>query len=67
MVARRQFSREFKMEAVKLVAERGVAASQVAKDLDIRENVLRKWVREQPATRSRPSRATGRRSPDWLR
>lgn len=32
MVARRQFSREFKMEAVKLVVERGVAGSQVAKE-----------------------------------
>ena len=47
MVTRRQFSREFKIEAVKLVTERGVAASQAAKDLDIHENVLRKWVREQ--------------------
>ncbi len=40
-------SREFKIEAVKLVTERGVAASQVARDLDVHENVLRKWVREQ--------------------
>ena len=47
MVTRRQFSREFKIEAVKLVTERGVAASQAAKDLDVHENVLRKWVREQ--------------------
>lgn len=38
---------EFKIEAVKLVTERGVAASQVAKDLHIHENVFRKWVREQ--------------------
>ena len=44
MVTRRQFSREFKIEAVKLVTERGVAASQAARDLDIHENVLRKWV-----------------------
>jgi transposase len=31
MVTRRQFSREFKIEAVNLVTERGVAASQAAK------------------------------------
>lgn len=37
MVTRRQFSREFKIEAVKLVTERGVAASQVARDLDVHE------------------------------
>ena len=43
---RRRFSREFKIEAVKLVRERGVAAAQAARDLDVHENVLRKWVRE---------------------
>ena len=43
---RRKFSREFKLEAVKLVKDRGVAVAQAARDLDIHENVLRKWVRE---------------------
>jgi transposase len=42
---RRQFSREFKIEAVKLVVERGVSAAQAARDLDVHENVLRKWVK----------------------
>ena len=46
MERRRTFSREFKLEAVKLVIERGVAVVQAAKDLDVHENVLRKWVRE---------------------
>jgi len=39
-----KFSREFKIEAVKLVRERGVSAAQAARDLDVHENVLRKWV-----------------------
>ena len=43
---RRKFSREFKLEAVRLVRERGVSAAQAARDLDLHENVLRKWVRE---------------------
>lgn len=43
---RRKFSREFKLEAVRLVKERGVSVSQAARDLDLHENVLRKWVRE---------------------
>lgn len=46
MRTRRQFSREFKVEAVKLVAERGVSISQAARDLDLGETVLRRWVRE---------------------
>ncbi|QDB99530.1 IS3 family transposase [Mesorhizobium sp. 8] len=43
---RRKFSREFKLEAVRLVKERGVAVTQAARDLDLHENVLRKWIRE---------------------
>lgn len=46
MERRRTFSREFKLEAVRLVTERGVAVTQAAKDLDVHENVLRKWARE---------------------
>lgn len=43
---RRTFSREFKLEAVNLVRDRGVKIAQAARDLDIHENVLRKWVKE---------------------
>jgi transposase len=32
-----------------LVKERGVAVVQAARDLDVHENVLRKWVREASA------------------
>ena len=37
---------EFKVEAVRLVRDRGVSAAQAARDLDVHENVLRKWVKE---------------------
>ena len=43
---RRKFSREFKIEAVKLVRERGVKVAQAARDLDVHATVLRSWVRE---------------------
>ena len=49
MGTRRQFSREFKLEAVRLVKERGVTLAQAGRDLDVHETVLRKWVREQAA------------------
>jgi len=39
---RRKFGREFKIEAVRLVKERGVSVAQAARDLDVHENVLRK-------------------------
>ncbi len=49
MRTRRLFSREFKLEAVKLVQERGVAVAQAARDLEVHENVLRKWIRDASA------------------
>lgn len=41
-MTRRKFSREFKIEAVRLVTDRGVAVAQAARDLDIAESVLRR-------------------------
>lgn len=45
-MTRRKFSREFKIEAVRLVTDRGVAVAQAARDLDVAERVLRRWMRE---------------------
>ena len=45
MAARRRYSREFKVEAIKLVVERRVTMAQAARDLDVHVNVLRTWVR----------------------
>ena len=49
MGTRRKFSREFKLEAVRLVKERGVSVAQASRDLEVHENVLRKWMREATA------------------
>lgn len=45
-MGRRKFTSEFKLEAVKLVRERGVTVRQAAADLGLHENVLRKWVKD---------------------
>jgi transposase-like protein len=63
---RRSFSREFKVEAVRLVRERGISVAQAARDLDVHENLLRKWVKQSRTIRWRRSRVTarwGRRRP----
>jgi transposase len=41
---RRKFGREFKVEAVRLVRERGVSVAQAARDLDVHETVLHRWI-----------------------
>jgi len=45
-MGRRSFRREFKLEAVRLVRERGVSVAQSARDLELHPNMLRNWVRE---------------------
>lgn len=46
MVAKRTFNEEFKLEAVKLVEERGVSIAQASRDLGIHVNVLRGWIKK---------------------
>jgi len=46
MKGRRQFTREFKVEAVRLVKEGDVSVARAARDLDVHENLLGRWVRE---------------------
>ncbi len=63
---RRKFGREFKLEAVKLVRERGVSVAQAARDLDLHVNVLRKWVREQAADPQQAFPGKGVMKPEQL-
>lgn len=41
--ARRSFTPEFKVQAVKLVTEPGKSLAEVARDLDLGESLLRSW------------------------
>ncbi len=43
---RRQFTREFKLEAVRLAKERGNPQAQIARELGIRPDMLRRWKRQ---------------------
>ena len=65
-MVRRRFSREFKLEAVRLVRERGVSVAQAARDLDVHENQLRKWVREFAADPAQAFPGQGQMKPEQL-
>ena len=65
-MGRRVFSREFKLEAVKLVRERGVKIAQAARDLDVHENVLRKWIRDVAADPAHAFPGHGQMKPEQL-
>ena len=43
---RRQFTREFKLEAVRLIKERGVSYGQASEDLGVHTSQLRDWVKK---------------------
>lgn len=42
---RRKYSREFKIEAAKMISERGVSVAQASRDMGVHQTVLRKWVK----------------------
>jgi len=63
---RRTFTREFKLEAVKLVRDRGVTVAQAARDLGVHGNVLRRWVRECAADAQEAFPGQGHMKPDQL-
>jgi len=45
-MGRRKYPREFKLEAIGLIRERGVSIKQASRDLSIHENTLRAWLKE---------------------
>lgn len=50
---RRQFTEEFKREAVKLARQPGASKAGIAKDLGINTNMLARWAREQQGNTSK--------------
>jgi transposase len=40
---RKSYSKQFKIDAVKLVADQGYKITEAARNLDIHPNILRKW------------------------
>jgi transposase len=61
---RRKFTREFKVEAVKLIQERGVTVAQAARDLGVHGTVLRRWVQECAVYSQQAFPGQGQRRPE---
>jgi transposase len=45
-VKRKKYSKQFKIDAVKLVTEQGYKVSEAARSLEIHEGVLRRWKKQ---------------------
>jgi transposase len=61
---RRKFTREFKLEAVKLIKERGVSVAQASRDLGVHGTVLRAWVKDVSAAPSQAFPGHGQMKPE---
>ncbi len=66
---RRSFSKEFKMEAVRLITEGGASVAQVARDLGIRDTILGRWKKElaQGCTEAFPGKGHSKPEDDEVR
>ena len=58
---KKSYSREFKIEAVRLLMEGGRGLSQTARDLQLNRTMLARWRQEYLADPERAFRGSGRR------
>ena len=63
---RRKFTREFKLEAVRLISERGVSVAQAGRDLGVHQTVLRNWVKAFADDPQHPFPGHGQMKPEQL-
>ena len=61
---RRTCTREFNVEAVKLIRERGVTVAQASRDLGVHGTVLRRWVQECAADSQQAFPGQGQMKPE---
>ena len=65
-MGRRVYAREYKLEAIKLVKERGVSLLQAARDLGLHANALRNWVKAYEADPAQSFPGHGQMKPEQL-
>ena len=61
---RRQFTKEFKVEAAKMVVDQGLIQAQVARNLGIGDNLLGKWVADYKANPGKAFPGKGNLKPE---
>ena len=46
MVTRKQYTKEFKLDAISLVLDQGYTKTEAARSLEINANMLRRWIKK---------------------
>ena len=64
MKVRKQYSKEFKLDAISLVLEQGYSRSEAARSLGITPDLIGRWVREHQADDGQAFRGNGKLTPE---
>jgi transposase len=64
MTTRKQYTREFKLDAISLVLEQGYKQAEAARSLDINVNMLGRWIKEHQHDEGQSFRGNGKLTPE---
>jgi len=65
METRKQYTKEFKLDAISLVLDQGLTIAEAARSLEIRANMLGRWIKENEADNNGQAfRGNGKLTPD---
>ncbi len=65
METRKQYTKEFKLDAISLVVDQGLTIAEAARSLEIRANMLGRWIKENEADNNGQAfRGNGKLTPD---
>ena len=65
METRKQYTKEFKLDAISLVVDQGLTIAEAARSLEIRANMLGRWIKENRADNNGQAfRGNGKLTPD---
>jgi transposase len=64
MMTRKQYSKEYKLDAVSLVLDQGYTVSEAAMSLEVNRNVLRRWINEFQSDDGQAFRGNGKLTPE---
>ena len=64
MTTRKKYSKEFKLDAISLVTEKGYTRSDAAKSLGINATMLARWIKEYQNDDGQAFRGNGKLTPE---
>ncbi|MCB1697982.1 MAG: transposase [Halioglobus sp.] len=64
MSTRKQYSKEFKLDAISLVTDQGYTITEAARSLELNRSVLQRWIKESESDEGQAFRGNGKLTPD---